>query len=115
METEAEAAPDLVADIPDEALPVASEAVAAEPEPAVKPKLPSRSRKPSAKKLAELEAAAAADARPDVVDPSPAPVAEPVADMAQAPVVAPEPEAEPDAEPEGEALPKKRGWWSIGR
>ena len=117
METEAEAAPDLVAAMADAALPVAAEAVAAEP--AVKPKPPSRSRKPSAKKLAELEAAAAADARPDVVDPSPAPVAEPVADMAQAPVVAPEPEAEPDAEPdaepEGEALPKKRGWWSIGR
>ena len=113
METEAEAAPDLVAAMADAALPVAAEAVAAEP--AVKPKPPSRSRKPSAKKLAELEAAAAADARPDVVDPSPAPVAEPVADMAQAPVAAPEPEAEPDAEPEGEALPKKRGWWSIGR
>ena len=111
METEAEAAPDLVAAMPDAALPVASEAVAAEPEPAVKPKLPSRSRKPSAKKLAELEAAAAADASPVAVDPIPTPVAEPVAEMAEALVDAPEPEASSDAE----ALPKKRGWWSIGR
>ena len=106
----------------------AAEAVAEPAKPAKSP----RTRKPSAKKLAE-EAARAAEAAGAGALTDPAPAAEPAEPAAVAvPDPAPPAPAEPEAEPEApqvrtepaaaeasvaedDGKPKKRGWWSIAR
>ena len=120
-ETAAEVAVDAVEPVAEPLVEPAAEAVA-EPAPPAKT---TRTRKPSAKKLAEEAAkAAAAAAEPEPAAQAPQPVAaepEPAAEVTMAAASAADSDvevavAEPAAaEAEDDGKPKKRGWWSITR